>query len=147
MSTAALQQQNGNVQAPVNNVTQLVVWNPQLEAEVAATIKNGGSVSKAVALCAPKGFISKLRQQRRSQIEKNSSRLLGELSQQGFVLADMSATRTSTRTGDVSFTAKFVKREDPAKLLAERMGVSLEDLRAAISMVSAKPASAAPAAK
>ena len=65
-----------NLSSVHNPLTAVVVWNADTEKQVRAIIGSGGSVSKALAKAAPKGFISGLRTARATQLQKDTSNLL-----------------------------------------------------------------------
>ena len=77
-----------------NTNTAVVVWNAEVEQAVRDTINSGASVPKAVAACAPKGFISGLRTARATALSKESGKILGQLQQNGFRLSALSAIKT-----------------------------------------------------
>ena len=125
--------------------TAIVVWNPKTEAEVKALISRGATVPKATRAIAPKGFLKTLQLERRAELMGNSANILGQLADKGFKLAKLSEAKTLA-SGETVVNAQFrtpaaARALTDAEILAafpEAKGMTVADLRAAISMLGSK---------
>lgn len=119
--------------------TAVVVWNDTVAAQCKEIILRGGSVDKATAKVAPKGFLSKIRSSRRELLAQQTGTIYGNLQQQGYVVTRMSEKRVADRTGDESFTLVVTRR---AETETDRLRKEVAELRALLGMANAKPAGA-----
>jgi hypothetical protein len=115
--------------------TAVVVWNESVAAQCKEIILRGGSVDKAIAKVAPKGFLSKIRSSRRELLAQQTGTIYGNLQQQGFIVTRMSEKHVAARTGDESFTLVVTKR---AETEADRLRKEVAELRALLGMADAK---------
>lgn len=115
--------------------TAVVVWNDAMAAQCRDIILRGGSVEKAVAKVAPKGFLSKIRSSRRELLAQQTGTIYGNLQQQGFIVTRMSEKTVAARTGDESYTLVVTKR---AETEADRLRKEVAELRALLGMAEAK---------
>jgi len=69
------------------NTSAVTVWNDALAAELRAVVLAGESVGAAMVKIAPKGFLGKLRAERKAELMKNSANILGQFTDNGYKVA------------------------------------------------------------
>ncbi|MDR3377382.1 MAG: hypothetical protein P4M10_01745 [Verrucomicrobiae bacterium] len=111
------------------------MWNEAVAVQCKEIILRGGSVDKATAKVAPKGFLSKIRSSRRELLAQQTGTIYGNLQQQGYVVTRMSEKHVAARTGDESFTLVVTKR---AETEADRLRKEVAELRALLGMAEAR---------
>lgn len=104
--------------------------------EIKQLIDEGFSIGKDLAKVAPKGFISLCRRERQAMLNGNTSRILGEAQQRGFLVHRSMAVVTK-KNGDESWAVEFRK-------YAER-GITKEAALAALGLTAEQFAKMAPA--
>lgn len=117
--------------------TALVKWDA---VEAQRLINAGLSVSKEMAAVAPKGALSAMRQARKTELQKNSSFLMSQMAEQGFVLSRMGAVaerKDGRKVVNLTMETKpVVKITD--EQAAEVFGCTPEQFRTALNLVRGK---------
>jgi hypothetical protein len=138
-----MKQANTTTTTPTQAV---VIWNAQVEAEVRATIQSGKSVSKDVALSAPKGFLSTLRKERSNGLRQISHLMLAQVESQGYKVEYCDANWNGQtkqiepnkvrKTGDEVISMRLVKKAVTAEQKQiDALTAELQALRSQLATV------------
>jgi hypothetical protein len=125
-----------NTPTPATTTTAVVLWNADTEKQVRELIFSGKSVSKALVAVAPKGFVSKIRTERRNENMANTGRIMGELQQQGWQAYDLKPVKVNGRTGDKTMEVKFIQKAtlkltqaEEDEVVSRVCGLSIEEIK------------------